>query len=344
MVEINTIIILKTPYHQKSIEHLFPMEFNSEKTLLLYMCSLVVSNYKCNKWELSEYDFSRKQIFKNPLKFTKPFRKKIRDIDTEIAEIKEKYSFSKRTRIFLGSDKDIFTQLFLTAISQNTAKLIAVDEGLGFYVKLTFKDYVIASIYKLLTPVLFGKRLFFIKRLGTLPGINTVYLRNIDLLPSKSKGIEYVEFQMKSTQLVKPLEKGMVLFFSFPEQDLQYDSKKKIALHLSIAKYLQKQGRKLIIKPHPRENVAYLQQNLTLANIKILDESQLGETLQYFNYEFIINVFSSVILDIIDSNYPKNKLLTLGYTDNPPMKFDKELRYIPLSNFEVEKHLLLEKT
>jgi hypothetical protein len=148
---------------------------------------------------------------------------------------------------------------------------------------------------------------------------------------------------MKSSQFVKPIKKGTVLFFSFPEQDLQYDSQKKIALHLSIAQYLQKHGRKLIIKPHPRENVTYLQQNLTHSNIEILDEQQLGEELHYFDYEFIINVFSSVILDIIDSTYPKNNLLTLGYTDIPPMKFDEELKYIPLSNFKVEKHLHLEK-
>lgn len=343
MVEINTVIILKTPFHQKAIEHLFSKKFNCKNTLVLHNDSLTVDHYTCNKRILSEYDFSRQRIFKNPIKFIRPFRKKIKEIDAEIVEIKQKYSFSKETITYLGSDKDIFTQVLLSALKNNLAKVIAVDEGLGFYVRLTFKDHLIAALYKSLTPLLFGKRLYFVKRLGTLACVDTVYLRNFDLLPSKTKGIEYVEFQMKSKQIIKPIEKGKVLLFSFPEQDLYFESKTKLAMHLSIAKHLQDYGRKLVIKPHPRENVIYLKHNLTHENIEILDEQQLGETLQYFDYEFIINVFSSVILDIIDSSYPKNCLLTLGHTNTPPIKFDEQLKYIPILQFEVEKHLLLER-
>ena len=344
MVEIKTVIILKTPFHQKSIEHLFPTKFYCENTLLLHDASLAVDHYTCKKRKLTEYDFSRQRIFKNPIKFFRPLRKKINEIDTEIAEISARYSFSQNTIGYLGSDKDIFTQLFLITLKNKFYKVIAVDEGLGYYVRLSLKDHLIAFIYRSLTPLLFGKRISFIKRLGTLSCIDTVYLRNVALLPSKVKGIEYLEFQMKSRQFIKPIVKGKVLLFSFPEQDLNYNANKKISLYVGILDQLREHGRRLVIKPHPRENVTYLRQNLKNSNVEFLDEKQLGEALQYFDYECIINVFSSVILDIVDSSYPKNRLLTLGYTKTPPMKFDGQLRYIPLSQFQAGKHLLLEKT
>lgn len=343
MVSIKVIIILTTPYHKKAIQHLFPDYFNCENTLLLHSAILDVSDLGCQKYTLTNYEFSRKKIFTAPLEFVKPFRKKIKAIITEIVELNSMYLFETGMECYFGSDKDIFTQIFLDKLKPKLTKVTVVDEGLGFYLRLSIKDKFIAFLYSLITPVLFGQRLYYIKRLGVLPLINIVYVRDKNLLPKLIKDKEYKEFRLKNMQTKRAVEFGKILFFSFPEQDFVIDPKEKAQIHLSVANFLAQYGRRLVIKPHPRENTEYLKNALKgIHNISILEGNQLGEELDYFEYEIIINVFSSMILDLIESFYPKQRILTLGYAKKPPMKFDEDLKYIPLNKFNIKDHLNFE--
>lgn len=343
MVKISNIVILLTPHHKKAMAHLFPELFVDQKTLVLHTQIIDVSEFRCNSYELTDYNFSRRRLFASPLTFIKPFRNNIKQINSEIRALLKEYHFKDGSKLYLGSDKDIFTQIFLSRLKTILSTVIAVDEGLGFYVKHSAKDNFIKVLYALITPILFGQRLYYIKRMGTLAAIDTVYIRHKKLLPKLNPGVQYVSFRLKSDQNPRNIKNGAVLFFSYPEQDFMLDPKEKIRLHTQVAQHLEKSQRHLIIKPHPRENIEFLKENLKgQPNVTILQARLLGEELDYFNYELIINVFSSVILDILDNNYPKSKLLTLGYHKTPPMKFDKELKYIPLSVFNVAKDLNLE--
>lgn len=340
MVDIEHVIILKTPFHFMAIEHLFPDLFNRQTTLVLYSPILDLKNCSCHKRELIDYGFSRKRIFKNPLKFIKPFRRNVGLIFIEIDDIKREYRFSSSCNWYLGSDKDIFTQILLEKSKEKQHTVAAIDEGLGFYMMLSAKDHIVSFFYKVLTPLLFGVRLYYIKRLGTLPAIDKVYVRHKKLVPEFIGNKHYHEFQLKSNQKSKKIPTGLVLFFSYPEQDFVLDPDKKIKMYVETAGHLKDVGRKLIIKPHPREDVQYLKNGLQgISNIEILQGNLLGEKLDYFDYELIVNVFSSVILDILDNKYPKERILTLGYFLSPPIKFDPLMVYVPLSKFNTTKHL-----
>ncbi|MGW9684607.1 polysialyltransferase family glycosyltransferase [Flagellimonas sp. 2504JD1-5] len=343
MVEINTVVILLTPHHKRSISLLFPQIFKSQKTLLLYSPVIRVDEFECQKYLLTDYAFSRRRIFSSPLQFVKPFRDNIQKIDKEIKALELKYCFQYGIQWFFGSDKDIFTQLLLQRLNSKLGKVIAIDEGLGFYLFLSYKDRLISFLYWLMTPILFGRRLYYVKRLGTIRAIDTVYLRHKELLPRTKKGVDYREFSLKSKQNHRNIVKGKVLFFSYAEQDFMLDPKKKIETHRELAALLRETGRELIIKPHPREDSGFLREGLkNESNLTILESNQMGEDLDYFAHELIINVFSSLIFDLLDSNYPKNRIITLGFLPKPPMKFDGKMTYIPLKNFNVKTHLHLE--
>lgn len=341
MAKIDTVIIILTPFHKKAILHLFPELFTRQKTLILHSSILNVDELICHKQELTDFNFSRKKIFKSPVQYLKPFQKKVFTIKEEIKVLKGTYDFSKHLNLYFFSDKDVFSQILLQKLNFN--HIVAIDEGLGYYVLLTLKDHIIAFLYRILTPVLFGQRLYYIKRMGTIPQIDEVYLRKIDLLPSSKKGIIYKEFHIKSAQKQRDIRSGSVLFFSFPEQDFLYNPEKKLQLQRNIADYLKKNNRKLVIKPHPRENVSFLRSGLAdKENVVILEGNRLGEELDYFKYEFIINIFSSIILDIIDSLYPIERLITLGFPKLPPMKFDGSLKYIHINKFKIEENIEFE--
>ena len=341
MAKIDTVIIILTPFHKKVIFHLFPDAFANENTLILYRSIINVDEYKCHKQKLTDFNFSRKKIFKSPMQYLRPFRKKVMTIKEEIKVLEGNYDFSKQLKLYFCSDKDVFSQILLQKL--NFSHIVAIDEGLGFYVRLSLKDHVIAFLYRILTPVLFSQRIYYIKRMGTLSQIDLVYLRKIDLLPRLKKGINYKEFHIKSAQKKRVIKPGEVLFFSFPEQDFLFDPEEKLRLQKNIADYLKKHNKKLVIKPHPRENVSFLRNGLAdNENVVVLEGNLLGEELDYFKYEFIINIFSSIILDIIDSLYPKERLITLGFPKLPPMKFDGSLKYIHIHEFKIEEHIEFE--
>lgn len=343
MVDINQVIILLTPFHKRAMYHLFSEAFNQESTLIFHSTIVDVSEFTCNVERMTEYDFSRRKIFKSPFKLIVPFKRKVNEIKKEIELLKEKYAFKDGLNFCIGSDKDIFTQILLSKFKKTTKSITAVDEGLGFYVRKSVQDHLIALLYFLATPVLFGQRLYYIRRLGTYPGIDTVYVRDKELLPKQKNNIEYKEFVLQRNQVPQAIPKGKILFYSFPEQDYLYNRIEKINLYKRIGGYLGQNNRVLVIKPHPREDISSLVTGLDgYENIRVLDGDFLGETLYYFEYEFIFNVFSSILLDIVSSSYPKERLFTLGFTNSPLVRFDQHLSYIPMKEFNIRKVLRFE--
>ena len=343
MVNINYVVIILTPFQQKAITNLFPDRINNKRTLILSGESIDDQIYIAHKEKIKSYNFSQKKIFKNPLKFTVPFRRNIKAIKNSMTLLQDKYNFSEDLVIYIGSDKDVFTQIFVGSLKNKTKSIVAVDEGLGYYVKEGAKDKLIQLIYFIITPFLFGFRLYYIKRLGTLRGIDTVYLRDPDLLAQRKKNIRYLKFNFTSNQNSRKISNGKILLFSFPSQHYMYPSDKKINLYRDISDYLSVNNRELIIKPHPREDVETLRIGLEdKKNVHLLKGNITGEMLDYFEYEIIINVFSSIILDIVSNSYPKKRVITLGFDKKPAIKLDGELQYIPIHCFKIEEHIEFE--
>lgn len=331
---IENVVILITPFHKLVIQKLFP-NLLLEKTTLVYISEFVnKEGIGCHIEPLSNYNFSRVQIFKSPFKNLHKTRLEVNKAKREVESFFQKFRPQNTLNVFLATDKDIFTQLFLNCLSKKRIinKLTLIDEGIGYYSEINFKDKVLKVIYRTFTPIFFGERLFYIKRLGVYPGINTIYLRVPELLPQKKEGVQYKKFSLhpNGTKLDQ-VKKGEILLFSFPNQDYQIEDAIKLEIIKKIALKLEKKNLSLTIKPHPREETCVLREGLSdMRNITILENNFSGEELNYFEFEKIINFFSSVILDILANNYPKDRLITFGFTKKPFVKFNLGLKYIYL--------------
>ena len=336
MEKIDNLVIITTPFHKEVVEKIFPNLINESSTLVLYSKFVDASTICTHKILLFDYKFSRSELFSKPLKNYKNTVTKFRKVKNDVENINQKFNFSNNLKIVICSDSDIFTQLMLNSLfkQDNKRELIAIEEGLGFYLRTTLKDKLFALIYKVLTPILFGSKLYYVKRMGVYPKIKTIYVRDITLLPKKLKNIDkYKEFSLNRVLAdKKPIMKGVILFFSFPDQDYQMDESIKYKLILEIANFAKKRNKVLTIKPHPRENIRP-EKFKGLTNIVILDKSIVGESLDYYDYEFIINFFSSIILDIVEYDYPKSNLLTIGLLQKPLIEFKDGLKYCSLKDF-----------
>lgn len=334
---IKHLFIILTPFQKVAINQLFEEVLGKEDSLVLHSGIVHENGIMCAKERLINYEFSRMKLFAEPLKYLKATRLNVQDAKKEIEDLKNKYEFSEELEIVLGTDKDVFTQLFLNELYKLSKKhkLTLVDEGIGFYTNLNYKDKVLSLVYKLVTPLLFGSRLYYIRRIGVYPKIDKIYLRAPELLGSKIKGIKYVKFNLKNKNIVKSkITKGDILLYSCPNQDGNIPLMDKISIIIDVANYLLRLNKNLTIKPHPRENLIELKTKLgEFKNIKILDNKFSGEDIDYFNYELVINFFSSVIIDLLDKDYPENRILTIGFSEKPSINFEKHLNYCYFKNF-----------
>lgn len=338
MVKIKNLLIINTPFHLKVLINIFAVETQSQDTLVLSNELVNTSKLLARNETIPKYVFSRKKLFKSPLKQWNQTRREVQNVKKDVCNLINSYDFSKDLNIIICSDKDIFTQILIESLRTicPQKKLIAVEEGLGFYMRLTFNDTILSYIYKILTPFLFNIRLYYIRRLGSHPEIDVIYVRALDLLPKGLSGLnKYKTFQLDCTKEKSKIKDGKCLFYSFPEQDYGLSRNVKLNLILFINKQISAYNKELFIKPHPREEIDWLKQQLkSFENITFLDKSLPGEDINYFDFELIINFFSSIILDIIHKKYPKNKVLTIGIWKKPRVSFDFNLKYYSLKKFK----------
>lgn len=344
--QIKYIFIVITPFHKLVLTQLFPKLINSNNTLVLISDFVKKDELFCEMVPLKKYEFSRSKLFREPFKYLNKTKKDIVEAKEDINLIKKNHNLSKDLEIFIGTDKDVFTQLLLNDLYKcsRVKKLTVVDEGIGFYVNKSMKDELLSLTYKLLTPIFFRSKLYYIKRLGVYPKIDVIYLRTPELLKSKNNKISYIQFNLNNKiKESSEIPKGKVLLFSFPDQNYNIQKGHKYKIIKEIAFHLNENDRKLIIKPHPRENVNELKAYLSnINNIQILDNNFSGEELDYFDYELIVNFFSSIILDILDRKYPNKRIFTIGFTNKPEISLGENLKYCSINNFSASDFINFE--
>lgn len=345
--QINQLFIILTPFQKVVLSQLFLSYLRNEHSLVLLGDYVDKQGIICEMEFLKNHEFSRKELFNKPFKYFNKTKRNIAEIKKFIRFLNSEYSFSEDLKIFIGTDKDIFTQLFLNELYSKAPikkNLTLVDEGIGYYVNLDFKDRVISFIYRILTPIIFKDRLYYIKRIGIHPKINTIYLRAPELLKKRRKGVNYIKFDPgNQTKLSLKNTSDSILLFSFPNQDHNITTEYKLYLIKEISSHLETHKKRLTIKPHPREDLNALMTGLEgIKNIIVLDNKFIGENINYFDYELVLNFFSSIILDLINKNYPKNKILTIGFTKEPKIHLDKDLKYCHINNFRASDFIIFE--
>ncbi|MFC4221699.1 glycosyltransferase family 52 [Flagellimonas marina] len=338
-MEVENIVIVLTPFQKYMIGSVDKNLFDLETTLVFHSKHVSFENCNCKTERINGFEFSKRRLFRLDLSYFKEAKHAIQRIRGEISEYQTQYSLTNGLNVFIGSEKDVFSQMLLATPSVNLkiSNLIAVEEGIGYYkTGRTFNTQLTKIAYKLLTPILFGERIDYVYTLGLDPRIKIVYARMPKLLPKKRKGVEYL-------QLLGPARKGKriysastkkILIYSFPSEDYgMKDHEKKNIFKILINAFPQKQ---IVIKPHPRENVDLFNNEIRNNNVTLLDKGFIGEGIDYFEFEKIINFSSSVVIDILMAGYPKEEIYTIFFDKSPKISFLKETKCLKLANLNMK--------
>lgn len=329
MAVIKKVVFLLTPFQVKAINWVNPQLKSSRDTLIIKADYIELSQTVCNIESFDNTRFSRNDFLRKPFKSLIMTRAFLKAIDKKLDVLQETYTFEEGFWVYLGNDKDVYTQCFLNRFKDKILGVTAIDEGIGFYLTETAKDRILKFLYPFLSRVLFGCKILYIKRLGSHSMVTNVFLREKDMLKNKSSNVEYSLLNVPKSQSGSVIKESKVLIFSFPEQDINLNITKKANILDTLIGYFINQGREIMLKPHPREHVKLLKKNLSYSSkIKFLNESEVGEEIPYFDFGLIINFGSSVVLDLLANNYPKNRIITLGFSRKPKFCFGKGMKYI----------------
>ena len=310
--KIDHVFIILTPFHLKMMEKIFSDQLYAENTLIFYSDFVKLENNKFNGVLLKNefYLFSINQLIKNPIHEVYSARKEISRIQNFCGALHDRFGIKAAITITIGTEKDIFTQVLLNYLYRSSfhkVVLNAVEEGLGYYAEENRTDMMKALLYKFLTPLLFNEKLNYHNQLGTDVRINNVYARLPHLIPnSRNKHIIKIETETNLKNSVKGYS-NKILIYSFPNIGYKISDKRKKDIFITILKNF-KNGKTVYIKPHPRESIEVFKE---IKDIELLEKSNSGESLNYFEFDEIIHFSSSIIIDLLDQKYPKEKIFTI---------------------------------
>lgn len=332
---IKDVFILLTPFQKRMMKKLFMNDISKESTLILFSEYVDVSEFNGKKHKIGGIKFFRKNFnifsFYSILKL----KKDIKETKEEILRIQKNHDFIKGLNVYIGSEKDIYSQFLLKDLyaKKMIKKLIAVDEGSGFYRRQNVLNRILGKwSYSIFSSIILGEHINYVYTLGTDKRIDIVYSRLPDLLPYKNKKTEYIfikspEYKPNSLSKESFYNKDKtVLILTFPDQNsIKDDELKPNSLEIILEKCREYN---IHIKPHPREDTRYLNEVKKKYNFVLLDKSITAEELDYSQYFKIINYYSSVVIDLICSGYPANKIITVGFYKNTNISFFNETDYV----------------
>jgi hypothetical protein len=314
--KIKFIFIVLTPFHLKAFYAKYGDKINNANVIILKGKKLDDSLFPSHEYNLitiPNLNFSIFKFRKNPISTFLKYRYQIKKLSYFSEDLLRTNEIDKDVIINIGTDRDVFSQIFLDKIFkiQNFKPfLIAFDEGLGFYVGKTFLDHIKKWVYPLLSPILFGVKLRFYKPMGQHQQIKKVYCRYPEFI-SKKKNINYEKLDIRENKIkgYYNISSGKTLIFSFPNQDLGIDEKIKIKWISLVNTLLSTE--ETHVKLHPDEKKFEIKSLLFANKCTILNNLSI-EQINYFDYKYIVNFDSSVVLDILASGYPGDKIITIG--------------------------------
>jgi hypothetical protein len=327
--------IFLTPFHIKIFK---TMNFSNEEGY--YFVSMDVSSeYVRSNFDFKKViyfqkiNFRRKDFFKSPIKKLLEYRREIKNYKGFIKQFLNNLVLDKKLTLYIFTEKDVFVQIFINQVKKiSNCTVIAIDEGMGFYLKNNWKDYILKIIYPIICFLLFGFPYKYYKVLGTSNFIDVLYLRLPEFIYGKRKckiyKINYYQTFI-SFEISDDNQNNSVLLLTSPfSEDRVLSLEDEIGLIQRIINFLENRKYIISIKPHPRENKCkydFLKGN---RNIIFLEKEIISEEINYFKYKFIINFTSSAIIDIMLSGYPLSKVITIDlnkYTKKTKLFFVQKL-------------------
>ncbi|MFT4848171.1 MAG: hypothetical protein ACI83B_000697 [Sediminicola sp.] len=336
-----SIVILLTPYHIQALKDvcekfdlaaseliiLMPDSLNSSLLDTFKLESIKIIRFSSKDYQLAGERFGKRvlSIIKNPF-----YIKKLRTVFNNTKDLIDKSlcpilrGGDKQLVIF--NDRDFMAQVAISKLRKkfrNSISIVAIDEGLGFYVKEGIKESTMKLVYNIISPFLFGFNYRFIEQYGSHPQINLVYARFPELIIKKSH-IKYhkIPFDLNSKDafnISKIKSSRSILLISAPLTEENFISiKEEINFYKFLGIFIKENNLNLTWKPHPREGKnkisdivnKYLKND---SNIKfeLVEKNVLAEEIDYATHGAIITFGSSIILDLIYRGYPRDSIVTI---------------------------------
>lgn len=339
VMRLKWLFVILTPFQYRMMRVLFEDALFGPETLIFYTGHVPleagVHQGACRRIDFNA--FSLRDLVRAPFSRIPEYRKRLADIRAYLEQTLSGLEIEESLQVVIGTEKDNFTQVLLNLLYANPAwrpRLAAVEEGLGYYIKENVADRLISFMYKSLTPILFGEKLEYHKQLGTDTRIDQRYVRLPQSIPLyRGKPLKnLIGIQPITASARKEPERGKVLVFSFPNEDFGMDDARKQELFQALFGLWE--GVEVIVKPHPRESVGAFR---VFPGIRIMDRGGVGEDLDYFQYEQIVNFTSSVIIDILAQGYPAERITTIEMRKTN-LPFFKGTRVIKPSELKKSKH------
>lgn len=312
------VVYIQTPFHLDVFNKIFnSLIFTTEKWIIF--CDLLVLDSTTNKFigfknvqiEVVDLNLSLKHSGVNGkwdrLKNIPIMRKKVLNY---IKMAKFIITNNEIENLVVFSEKNLFSQIMLKYIPINTV-VWSVDEGFGHYVMPNQGDGVKKIFYPFLCYIAFAFPYQYFRVLGTHKRINNVVLRLPLMRELQNRGLTILSFQdlgishTKKGYKKEDVSKGTVLVITLPYETLPFYSERMCLLKNTI-NCLQDNGYIVDIKPHPREDVSKYQY------LNVLDKNVAIENLDYCKYEYIVSDISSSMINVFESDYPKENIFILN--------------------------------
>ena len=313
--------IFFTPFHFKQYSKVVKTNDENE---ILFVSDCILGDFlkyldkKKKIVVFKEFEFRKKDLLRNPFIKVFEYRNAIKYykkfINKWIDFIKKSVKQNELISLYIFSEKSIFVQMFMSKIKKiKRCKIVAIDEGLGFYCKSNFFDYILKILYPVFNYLIIGFPYRYYKVLGTSSLIDEVYVRFPEFIHGKRKCKIYkIENSNMQKKIIPDKNNNLLLLTSPLSEDRIKASNKEKKLLEGIVSSIIEIGYEVTIKPHPRENLSkyYFIKEKYKDKVKLLT-GVLSEEINYFDYRYIINFASSAILDIFSSNYPLKNVITI---------------------------------
>lgn len=323
------LLIILTPYHALQLSRLIQKGYLEHDSYGVFISSKVDLKYFHKIFSEIKIEFLDKIIdnpillksfIKDPIKEIPRLKEIFRDYEHIVDE--NLYWKGNHYTIYSGSDKSLFCQFLFSKFQKKDikSKICLVDEGIGFYKKPKFYDFIINYFYLLFSSFIFPFRIRFVRVMGSDPRVSKIYIRNPELLSVKRKHIEYIKipiFQTKKDGFYKTgftQKRKTILMLTSPlSEDGRVSLKEELTYYTSIIQIIYRQNYFVCMKPHPRENDDKYDaiKKEYRKDLWFLSKAIPIEEVEYFQFDRIIHFNSSACIDIILSGFNKSNILNV---------------------------------
>lgn len=330
------IILIGTSFHLKQLRALYELSnFEARDIIVVHPSNLKQTEfsflgpakfleYDPNDIKLEHVSINKRilDLVRRPISAFRKYRKIVKNCTDLVCRFSGDLDIASQVKLIIFNDHDLLTQIAMRFVKKriSNVKIVAIDEGLGYYVLEGFKDKIMRFIYKLTSPLIFGFNYLYLEQYGTHPMINEVYLRFPNQLLIRSKHVEYKTIPVLSSEqkVHNPVKRPTLLFFSTLFSEENYISiVQERELYIYLTSELLREGISLVWKPHPREN------KLKIRDLDKLLRKSLGhnyyrletdldiELMDINSFDCIFNIGSTVLLYILEQEFPPDRVLNL---------------------------------